>query len=108
MTVRKTNVITLEEIIAIQFECRQCNVRISVPIIAQGRLPVECPVCSDTWLVNNRSDLHQRFFTMVNQLIVEMRQLSEGSNNVNCILSIEVKPEIKSTNDQETQAETNP
>jgi transcription initiation factor IIE alpha subunit len=99
MTVRKINAITLEEIIAIQFECRQCNARIDVPLAVQGRLPFECPVCGDTWVVNNRSDLHQRFFATVNQLNVVMRQLAEGTNNVNCILSIELKPEIKSTND---------
>lgn len=107
MTVLKTNAITLEEIIAIQFECRNCKVRVSVPISSQGHIPIKCPFCFDPWLVNNRTDLHQRFFMAVNQLAAAVKQVAEGSNNVNCVLSVEINPEIKPIHDEKDQTENN-
>jgi len=95
MTVHRTNAITLEEIIGIQFECRQCNVKINVPVSAEGQMPNRCPFCADSWIVQNRIDLHERFFSWLNQLITAVKQVADGTNNVNCMVSIEVKPEIK-------------
>lgn len=99
MTVQRSNAITLEEIIGIQLECRnqKCKVRVTVPVSSQGRLPIACAYCGDPWWVNNRTDLHQIFFTAINEFITAMKQIADGSNNVNCILTIEVKPEIRST-----------
>jgi hypothetical protein len=94
MTIRKTNAISLDEIIGLQFECRQCNVKINVPISAQARMPSACPFCADPWLVQNRTELHKRFFEWLNQLITALKQVSDGTNNVNCVVSIEVRPEI--------------
>jgi hypothetical protein len=99
MTVKKTNTITLEEVIAIQLECRQCKVKVSVPLSAQGRIPRQCAFCGDQWIVNNKAELHQIFFGSVSQLLNGMKQVSDGSNNVGCVLSIEVKPEINTAND---------
>ena len=42
--------------------------------------------------------------TGVGQLVWAMKQVAEGSNDVKCILSVEVRPEIKTT-DSATQAE---
>jgi Zn finger protein HypA/HybF involved in hydrogenase expression len=95
MTIRKTNAISLDEIIGLQFECRKCAVKINFPISRQGRMPSACPFCGDSWVVQDRTDLHQKFFSWLEQLIASLKQVAEGTNNVNCALSIELKPEIK-------------
>ena len=86
MTIRKTTAITLEEITAIQFECRRCNTRMSVLLSGGGRFLSKCHFCGDSWLVNNRTDLHERYFKWVEQLITAIKQVSDNSNNVNFLL----------------------
>jgi hypothetical protein len=49
-------------------------------------------------VVNNRTDLHEIFFTAVRQAAMAMKQVAEGSNNARCMVMIEVKAEIKSEN----------
>jgi hypothetical protein len=95
MTIRKTNTISLDEIVGLQFECRKCNVKINIPISAQGRMLSTCTFCGDSWVVQNRTDLHERLFTWLNQLITSLKEAADGTSNVNCTVSIEVKPEIK-------------
>jgi transcription elongation factor Elf1 len=95
MTVRRTNVITLDEVVGIQFECKKCNSRIIVSLSTPGTFPMACPYCGDGWVVNETSHLHDRFFNAVSQLVDAMRQIANGANNVNCVFGIEVRPDIK-------------
>lgn len=96
MTVQRSNAITLEEISGIQLECRKCKVKVNAPLSGKWRLPIKCSYCGDEWIVDNRTDLHARFFTAVNELIAAMKQIADISPAVNCIFSVEVKPEIRS------------
>jgi hypothetical protein len=95
MTVQRTNAITLEEIIGIQFECKKCKARIIIPVSAKGRVPIKCTCCGDSWVIDNSTEFHQRFFTAVGEFVEAMNQIADGRYNVNCIFSVEVKPEIK-------------
>jgi len=95
MTVQKTNSISLEEITGIQLECRNCGVKTLIPIAAEGRFPVACGYCDDSWVVNSRTDLHQRFLNSISAFLSAMKQVADGSNNVNCLVSLEIKPEIE-------------
>jgi hypothetical protein len=99
MTVERTNTITFEEIIGIQLECRKCGVRTVIPLGAEGRFPLSCGYCDDPWVINGRTDLHQRFLNSIGSFLTAMRQVKEGGNNANFRVSIEIKPEIsKGTN----------
>jgi uncharacterized paraquat-inducible protein A len=102
MTVQKANAITFDEILALQFECKECKVRVSIPISSPSRMLYECPFCHDSWVVNKRSDLHEAFFTAVNQTAMLMKQVADGTNNVKCVVSLVVKPEIQPASESES------
>jgi len=92
MTVQKSNSITLDEIVGFNVECRKCHVRTAIPFSAQGRFPSECSYCGDSWVVNGRKELHQKFLTSTLSLSNAIREMAAGTNNANCILSLEIKP----------------
>lgn len=95
MTSQKNYSITLEEIIAIRFKCQSCKVAMSIPISSQGRVPVACPFCSDSWIIKGRDDLFQEFLVGVNQLVSSIKKVGQGTNNANCVVSVEINPEIE-------------
>jgi hypothetical protein len=94
MTVERTNTITFEEITGIQLECRKCGVRTIIPLGAQGRFPVSCGYCGDSWIINSRTDLYQTFLNSISSFLTAMKNVKEGGNNANFRVSIEIKPEI--------------
>jgi hypothetical protein len=91
VTTEKRTLITLEEIIGIQLQCRKCKAKIIVPLSDKRPVPHECPNCEDPWWVNNRTDLHQQFFLAVNQLRDAAQKITDGSNNAGCIFSLEIR-----------------
>ncbi len=97
MTVQRSNAITLEEVIGIQFECKSCRAKTSIPISSKARGPIRCGICGDPWVVEGRTDLHQAFFTAVAELMAAVKQIADGSLSVNCVFSLELKSEIKAS-----------
>ncbi len=93
MTVEKTKAITLNEILGIRLECQRCKVRTTIPFLAAGRFPTGCGYCGDTWVVNGRNDLHQKFLNSIVEFMNSLRQIADGANNVNCEINLEIKPE---------------
>ena len=97
MTVRKTNVITLEEVLGIQLECKDCHVRVNVPLSSKkAAIPSKCAHCGNQWVIDGRTDLRQSFFTAVKDFVTGVTEIAKGSLNVNCAFSVEVKPEVRS------------
>jgi len=99
VSVEQRNLITLEEIAGIQLECGECHAKIIVPISDKRPLADKCRHCSEPWLVDGRSDLHQRFLDAISNLRHAMTELTDGSNKGNCTFSLEMKPALRERNE---------
>jgi hypothetical protein len=53
MTTKKRTTISADDIIGLEYECKQCRVRYSTPIDAM-RVPTECPNCHEQWFRGER------------------------------------------------------
>jgi hypothetical protein len=95
VTIEHRNLITLEEIMGVQLECEKCHARISVPISDDRPLPVACPHCDDSWVINKKADLHDRFLTAVTEFRAAARKIIEGPNNVNCTFSLQINSQLR-------------
>ena len=50
MTMNKRVTIEPHDILAIEYECRQCKARYSVPLDKLSRAQMVCPGCNATWI----------------------------------------------------------
>jgi len=99
MAVEWRILITLDEITGIQWECGACHAKFIVPISDKSFFPGKCPHCSDPWLVNGRTDYHQRFFNAISEFRNAMETISAGTDSVACVFSLEVKPALRDIRD---------
>ena len=94
MTTEKRNLITPDEIIGVQLECKNCRAKIIIEVSDERPIPRLCAHCGDPWVVGKSTNLHIEFFQAVNDFRSAMKQIAKGVNNVHCILALEIKPDI--------------
>jgi hypothetical protein len=94
MTLEHRSLISLGDIVALQFECKQCHAKTTIPISDVQGVPIFCSHCKDPWLVNHRSDCHSQTFTAINKLRELVVEISNNSETVGCVLSVELAPEM--------------
>jgi hypothetical protein len=56
MTTQRRTLIELGDIVAIEYECRHCHARYSVPVDRADRRPGRCQNCREDWLDPQNGD----------------------------------------------------
>lgn len=96
MTVVKRHCITLDEITAIQYECKKCGTRVACPLRSVQAITNSCPECPSKWFetLNVKSDVRGALADFIKSI----SKLNELAPEMGCIFSLEIKGE---TNGQE-------
>lgn len=90
MTIEKRHLITLEEVIAFEFECKKCKVRTSIPANSKTSIGGACPHCGVPWL-----SLSSGTTGVVGKALEKFRQgvaeIVEHSEEMGCVFSVQIK-----------------
>ena len=93
MTHEHRHLISFGDILALQFECKNCHAKTSISVFDLRALPHHCSHCNDPWLVDNRTDLHAQTFSAINTLRTLIQQINNNVKNVHCVFSVELVPD---------------
>jgi predicted nucleic acid-binding Zn-ribbon protein len=91
MTVTKRHCLTLDEIKAVQFECKKCGAKVALPLQSIRSIVNNCPDCGDEWFkaMSVKSDVRGALA----EFIKSIPKLNEYAPEMGCIFSIEIKGE---------------
>lgn len=91
MTVIKRHCLTLDEITAVQFECKKCGTKIANPLQSIQSITNTCPDCGDEWFkaASMKSDVRGALADFIKSI----PKLNQYAPEMGCIFSIEIKGE---------------
>jgi Zn finger protein HypA/HybF involved in hydrogenase expression len=90
MTRETRTTIEPSDVIAVEFECRECGARIVVNLENFDKSPVFCPRCEKQWVIYN-SDAHARLQSFLHR----MKDYSKVKDEP-YILRFEIKSDVSS------------
>jgi hypothetical protein len=49
MTIQKRSLISLQDLLGVEYECTHCHARYSIPLDKLDRVTLSCPNCKEQW-----------------------------------------------------------
>ncbi len=83
MTNEKRNFISLDDILAFEFECGDCHVRQSIPIAKFTKMHGECPHCGIRWF--KADDVVEKSLPVLAKAIRDVKQ-----QEINALFRVEI------------------
>lgn len=78
MTVENRRFVELIDILAVQFECKQCGARLSCPIRKWKQMKFGCPNCNAPWVTEGSIDYRTLESLLANLKLLAEHQSTEG------------------------------
>ena len=96
MTIEKRHCITLDEIAAVQFECKKCGTKIAHPLQSIRSITNTCPHCGEEWF--KATNIESDICGALSDFVKSIPKLNQYASKMGCVFSVEIKGEA---NEQE-------
>ena len=90
MTREVRNFISPADVVAVEFECLECNSRITLTVDNYKHNPMNCPTCNATWIKVHGGSVD----TAVSNMVEYLKEVADYANNKDIEIGATIRLEI--------------
>jgi hypothetical protein len=96
MTSRTRHYISLEDLLGLNFNCRDCHTSVDIALERVNQLPQKCPNCGQAWMTPQRGDMNgSPIFGAIQQFIGQLNAMKSEAGNTTQPLNFSLTVEIE-------------